>query len=86
MQAIYDRRYRRAIHKMKDTRIKLGLTQDQVAQKLGWRRTMLCNIENYERRLDLLEAHTLAQALGLKLADLDPLLQSNIPHPAPAPQ
>lgn len=76
MQTIYDERYRRAIKLLVDTRHKRGLTQLQVAQRLGWRRTMLSNIENFERRLDILETYQLAQVLGLKLTDIELLLQT----------
>ena len=77
MQTIYDDRYRRAVSFLTHTRHKLGLSQYQVAHSIGWRRTMLSNIERYERRIDILEAAKLVGALGLQLSALESLLTSD---------
>ena len=77
MKSIYDARYHRVIAKLTDVRKKQGLTQAQVANSIGWRRTMLTNVELFERRLDFLEAYLLAGVLGLKLLDLESVLASD---------
>ena len=74
-KAIYDERYRRAISLLRHTRQELGMSQAELAENLGWHRTMLSNIEIFERRLDLLEAYLLAAALNLQLSDLELLLK-----------
>ena len=75
MQSIHDDRYRRVIQRLRDARHDCGLTQDQVGHALGWHRTVLSNIETCERRADLLEVHQLCRVYGLRLSDLEPLLE-----------
>jgi transcriptional regulator with XRE-family HTH domain len=76
MKTIYDRRYRRVIDRLRCVRRERGLTQAQLAQLVGWGRTTLSKVEKCDRRIDLLEMHALASALGLRLSDLQPLLDS----------
>lgn len=74
MNSIHDPRYRRVIERLKEARHDRGLTQEQVAGVLGWGRTVISNCELGERRADILEVYLLARAYGLRLADLEPLL------------
>jgi hypothetical protein len=52
-----------------------GLRQADVAHTLGVCRTMISGTEVFERRADLLETHLIARACGLRLSDLEPLLE-----------
>lgn len=74
MQTIHDPRYAVLVAYLRRARKSKGLTQFQVASKLGWHRTALSNIETRERRLDLLEAYQLCQVYGLELFDLERVL------------
>ena len=74
MQTIYDQRYRRVVRRLTGARHDSGLTQAQVAHTLGWRRTMLSNIETCERRADLLETYALCRVYGIQLSELEALL------------
>ena len=75
MKSIYDDGYRRVIKRLRRVRLDHGLTQAQLAHRVGWARPTQSKIERCERRLDLRETHMLARALGLKLSDLEPLLE-----------
>jgi|APSaa5957512622_1039677.scaffolds.fasta_scaffold238919_1 transcriptional regulator with XRE-family HTH domain len=74
-KSIYDQRYRQIIKRLKGERRKHGLTQGQLAARVGWERTQLSKVERCERRLDLLETHMLTSALGLRLTDLESILE-----------
>ncbi len=74
-KTIYDQRYVNVIDKLRSIRRQLGLTQLQVAEKLGWSRTTVSTVEIRERRLDLLEAHQLCCLYRLSLSDLEAVLQ-----------
>lgn len=41
-----------------------GLTQAELAKRLGKDQTLISNIENSQRRVDVLEFYALARALG----------------------
>ena len=75
-KSIYDNRYKNVIRRLRKARTDLRLTQQEVADRLGWHRTMVSNAELADRRLDILETHTLCLLYGLRLSDLEPLLNS----------
>ncbi len=75
MKSIFDPRYRGAIMRLREARVALGLRQADVAKQMGVCRTMVSGIETFERRADLLEVHMMAKACGLRLSDLEPLLE-----------
>lgn len=75
MKTIHDPNYAEVIARLKAARKACGLSQEAVANKLGWHRSMLSNIENRERRADILEMHDLCRVYGLRLSDLEPLLE-----------
>ena len=74
MQTVYDPRYRRLIEELIGARKDAGFTQAQAAKALRWRRTMISQIENCQRRLDVLEAYTLARFYGVKFRTLEAIL------------
>lgn len=55
--------YKRMLAKLSRLRKKMGLSQHQLAEKLGWDRLLLQKVEACEHRLDLVEFHHLCQAL-----------------------
>ena len=77
MNSIHDPRYRRVIEHLRETRRDCGLTQQQVASVLDWGRTVISNCELGQRRADLLEIYLLARVYGLRLSDLEHLLQGD---------
>jgi transcriptional regulator with XRE-family HTH domain len=47
-----------------------GLTQEQLADRIGWHRSRIAKIESGERRLDVAEFITIADALKMEPATL----------------
>jgi ribosome-binding protein aMBF1 (putative translation factor) len=57
--------YEAAIRVMVETRIGLGLSQRELAERLGKSRSFVSKIENRERRLDFVELVAVARAMEL---------------------
>lgn len=53
--------YRRVIGRLKQAREQLGLTQVQVAKKLGKPQSYVSKVESNERRIDVIELKTFAK-------------------------
>ena len=54
---------------LRQTRLDAGLLQAEVAERLGKPQSFVSNYETGERRLDLLELHSVCDALGIPLLD-----------------
>lgn len=59
-KTIYSSEYKKIIDKLKDARIKAGLTQIDVAKRLKKHQSYISKIESRERRLDIIELKLLA--------------------------
>lgn len=66
----HDPRYQDVIAGLADARKRAGLSQTQLAQKLGQRQQFVSKYESGERRLDVVEFVDVARALGLDWARL----------------
>lgn len=69
-KTIHHPAYVAMIQRLRERRIELGLTQRQVASKLGVPRTWVNKVEAYERRLDFIETVDLCRLYRIKLGDL----------------
>lgn len=67
---IRDARFEAMIRILKDARIELGLTQEQLSEKLGQHRIFVNKVELGERRLDVVELYDLCVALNLSIHTL----------------
>ncbi len=56
--------------RVKNERIKLGLSQEQLAEKAGVHRTYIGMIERAEKNITLLNIEKLAKALGISMSEL----------------
>lgn len=63
--SLRDPRYRRIIDRLKAARLAAGLSQQDLADQLGKPQSFVAKTEGYERRLDVLEFVTVAEAIGL---------------------
>jgi transcriptional regulator with XRE-family HTH domain len=61
----HDPRYRQLIEALADARRSAGLTQAQLAKKLGRRQQFVSKFEVGERRLDAVEFVDIARTLGI---------------------
>lgn len=69
-RGIHDPRYRRLIDALASARRDAGLTQTQLATRLGKRQQFVSKYESGERRLDVVEFVDVGRALGLDVTAL----------------
>jgi transcriptional regulator with XRE-family HTH domain len=72
MKTIYDHRYVEIISLLRAARERAGLSQEEIARRLGKSQPFLAKVETGERRLDLLEAFELCRVLGITLESVTP--------------
>ncbi|WP_294035270.1 helix-turn-helix transcriptional regulator [uncultured Moraxella sp.] len=65
MKTIYQDEYRQLIDVLITARKQQNLTQDEVAKQLHKPQSYIAKIENFERKLDVLEFVALCRVLGL---------------------
>jgi len=67
---IHDPRFEAMIKILKDARLKLGMTQEELSKNLGQHRIYITKVESGERRLDIVELYELCQALNISIYTL----------------
>jgi transcriptional regulator with XRE-family HTH domain len=65
-----DPRYRALVERLAAERRRLGITQAQLAERLGLHKQFVSRVELGERRLDVVEFIDFARALGIDPATL----------------
>lgn len=65
-KSIHTERQKRLVALLRTTREKAGLTQIQLARRLGKYKTYVSKYETGERQLDVVEFLAVAEALGLE--------------------
>ena len=79
MKSIFTSEYGFVLERLVSARKAAGLTQSQLAQKLGKPQSFVSKIERHERRLDVVEFVVMCKALDIApqtiLADLEARLQ-----------
>jgi transcriptional regulator with XRE-family HTH domain len=66
-KSIYTPAQKRLCALLRETRIAAGLTQEQLAERLGRPQSFVSKIESRERRLDLVVLREVDEALGVGL-------------------
>ena len=66
-KSIHSARYAVFLKVLRQTRVRAGLTQAQLARKIGETQTFVSKCERGERRIDVIELRTFCQAFGLSL-------------------
>lgn len=61
-------RYRRLLKRLRDARLKAGLTQTAVAERLGVPQNFVSKVERGERRIDPTELEELARLYGKRIS------------------
>lgn len=62
--SLHDDAYAHVVARLAEKRRKAGLTQQAVADRLGWRQAVIARIEGKQRRMDVIEYLRLAEAIG----------------------
>jgi transcriptional regulator with XRE-family HTH domain len=68
-KSVYSETYQRFIRMLVDARGEAGLTQVQLAERLGWQQTDISKVERGERRLDIAEFLAFAEAMKIDAAE-----------------
>ena len=63
-KSIYDDEYRRLIALLRSARTAKGMTQQELADRLGRPQSFIAKVEGCERRLDVVEFLNVCRALG----------------------
>jgi len=72
MKAVHDPRYIEIIARIRTARKGLGISQAELARRLGKPQSYVSKIEKCERRIDLVEALTLCDSLCIRLEAIIP--------------
>jgi transcriptional regulator with XRE-family HTH domain len=64
-QSTHHRHYRLLLELLRDARLRIGITQAQLADTFGNTQTFVSKVERGERRLDVVEFLEWCEALGL---------------------
>ena len=63
---------------LRQMRAEAGLTQTEIAQRLGQPQSFVSKYESGERRLDVLELREVCAVVGVSLADFDRRLEQTL--------
>lgn len=66
---LHDRDYGVLVQLLRDVRVERGLTQVELAERLGVDQSLVSKVERRERRLDVAELRRVCVALGVPLTD-----------------
>lgn len=69
-KSIYSAEYQRLCGVLRELRQETGLTQVQVAERLGVPQSFVSKYESGERRLDVVELRHVGEAMGVTLRDI----------------
>jgi transcriptional regulator with XRE-family HTH domain len=69
-RGIQDARYKRLIEALAAARHNAGISQTELAKRLGTRQQFVSKYESGERRLDFVEVLDIAKALGMPVETL----------------
>ena len=64
-KSIYSNDYALFLRHLKETRKKAGVTQEQLAERVGQTQSFISKVERGERRLDVVELRAFCKALGV---------------------
>jgi transcriptional regulator with XRE-family HTH domain len=65
-KTIHDSQYRKLISELAQERIRLNISQGELATQVGLNQSDVSKIEKFERRLDVLEFFMILKALRIK--------------------
>lgn len=77
-KSIFTTEYELFLSLLQETRKSAGLTQKQVAERLGQTQSYVSKCERGERRIDVVELRGFCQAIGISLTDFILQLETSI--------
>lgn len=64
-KTIFDKRYQSLISELTKERVRLSISQDELAASVGLNQSDISKIENFEKRLDVLELSMILRELRI---------------------
>jgi transcriptional regulator with XRE-family HTH domain len=77
-KSIHSTRYAVFLKVLRESRARAGITQTQLAEKLGETQTFVSKCERGERRIDVIELRAFCRAMGLSLRQFVAALEKAI--------
>ncbi len=77
-KTIYSREYAVVLRLLRAAREKAGITQVQLAKKLGLTQSFVSKIERGDRRLDIVQLRTVCKLFGLTLGEFVEQLEAEL--------
>lgn len=75
-KSIYTKDYATFLDCLRQTRRAAGITQEQLAAKIGMTQSTVSKCERGERRIDVIELRVICKAIGISLAEFVERLES----------
>lgn len=69
MKSIHNKAYQQLLSLLRMKRLDRGITQEELASRLGVGQGIVSKIETHERRLDLIELREICLALGISFPE-----------------
>lgn len=69
MKSIHNKAYQQLLSLLRSKRLEMGITQEELASRLGVGQGIVSKIETHERRLDLIELREICLALGISFPE-----------------
>lgn len=76
-KSVFTKRYKLLREALTNARETAGLTQEQLAKRMGWNQTFVSKIERGVRRLDLVELIAICDVLNIDATTFVKRLQQN---------
>jgi transcriptional regulator with XRE-family HTH domain len=70
MKSIFSDDYKRTVRRIREARVKGGISQAELAEKLGTTQSHISKIEHGQSRIDVAQLKELARALNINVQDL----------------
>lgn len=66
-KTLYSQQYQQLLVQLRELRLAQGITQSELAERLGWTQMNVSKVETSVRRLDVIELKLWVEALGSNL-------------------
>lgn len=78
MKSIHNKAYQQLLSLLRSKRLDKGITQEELASRLGVGQGIVSKIETHERRLDLIELREICLALGISFPEFVKEFDNNL--------
>lgn len=75
-KSIYSREYSLFLEQLRKAREEKGLTQTELAERLGQTQSFVSKVERGERRIDIVELRAFCSAIGISFSQFVALLEN----------